>query len=188
MKKYPISKFYYGIWVIYIIFMTICAVFGFNLTKEAYLEELETSGKIYCLIFLSSGLIGIGIGLWEIFMDFPTGKFWMDKDSFTMRIGFKNYRMTWDQFIEYDIVGVSVESGNAAHTFWIYCSTKYLTQKEKQWFLFKTRSKLNMVHYFQYSKEPAEEMLKYIPEDAAENLKWKISHIDMNFLDKLYNK
>jgi hypothetical protein len=31
-------------------------------------------------------------------------------------------------------------------------------------------------------------MLKYIPEDAAESLKWKISQLDMNFLDKLYNK
>jgi hypothetical protein len=96
--------------------------------------------------------------------------------------------MTWDQFIEYDIVGVSVETADAAHTFWVYCSTKMLTQKEKDKFLFKTRFKLDMVHYFQYCEEPFNEMLKYIPEDAAENLKWKISHIDMNFLDKLYNK
>jgi hypothetical protein len=73
MKKYPISKFYYGIWVIYIIFMTIGAVVGFNLTKEAYLEGAETSSKIDCFIFLSSSLITIGLCVWEIFMDFPTG-------------------------------------------------------------------------------------------------------------------
>jgi hypothetical protein len=188
MKKYPISKFYYVMIVITIISAILGTLICLYFTKMAFLENLKTSDKIEIIIMPAVGIITIGLCLWEIFMDFPTGKFWLDKDSFTMRIGFKNYRMTWDQFIEYDIVGVSVESGNAAHTFWIYCSTKYLTQKEKQWFLFKTRSKLNMVHYFQYSKEPAEEMLKYIPEDAAENLKWKISHIDMNFLDKLYNK
>ena len=188
MKKYLISKFYYAIFVIDIIGLGICVWVGMDYVKTAFSENWSTGDKALTFVLPGVSLIGIGIGLWEIFMDFPTGKFWMDKDSFTMRIGFKNYRMTWDQFIEYDIVSVSVESGNAASTFWIYCSTKYLTQKEKQWFLFKTRSKLNMVHYFQYSKEPAEEMLKYIPEDAAESLKWKISQLDMNFLDKLYNK
>lgn len=175
-KKYRISDFYVGVYVLGLFFTVGLAIVGFLVNGSVFI-------KIFCTTF---GAIGTVAGLYTIFCDFVSGKFFMNQSGITMCIGFKTYFLSWSSCKEFGIVAISVEQ--AASTFWVYCATRPLTAVEKQKFLSKTRRDLSLVHYFQYSEEPFEEMLKYIPEKDAQYLRDQVARIQMNPIEKLYHR
>lgn len=175
-KKYRISDFYIGIYVLGLFFTIGLTMIGFFVKENTFI-------KTFCIIL---GTIGTVAGLYTVLCDFVSGKFFMNPSGITMCIGFKAYFLSWSNCKEFGIIDVRVEQ--AASTFWVYCATRPLTAAEKQKFLSKTRRDLSLVHYFQYSKEPFEEMLKYIPEGDAQYLRDQVARIQMNPIEKLYHR
>ena len=175
-KKYRISKFYVGVYIAGLFFILPLVLIGVFVECQWY----------YRVVLLTIGGLGTAAGIYQMVFDFPTGTFSLDETGITMYIGFKSHFMSWSDCKSFGIADVNVEQ--TASTFWVYCATRPLTYMEKKHFLSKTRRDLKLVHYFQYSEEPFEEMLKYIPADQAERLKAEVDSIRMNWIEKLYHR
>ena len=176
IKKYRVSRFYAGVYI--------C---GFIILACGVPVGIFAEGKLYLRIFFSGiSTLGIFALLYQVLYDFMFAQFSLDATGITMYMGFKTYPMKWENCKSFGVVDVRVEQGSS--TFWIYCAQRPLTDVEKRKFLSKTRKDLNLVHYFQYSEEPFEEMLKYIPEGQAKYLRSQIATIRMNPIEKLYHK
>ena len=110
-----------------------------------------------------------------------------------MYIGFKKYNTPWSEFICAGIVAVNVEAVKCIYTsdlFWVYFSKSFLTDREKQRFLSKTRKDQTRIAYFQYSKPVFDLVLEHVPENLRKQLQEDEEFIigQMNFWEKVYNK
>ena len=183
MKKYPVSKFYNGI-------------FGLGLLIVLVYETLvifTLMGDFLDYILLAIGAVGILAGLYKIFFDLPTARFSFSDEGITMYVGFRKYETRWSDFAYAGILGINVEAVKSIYTsdtFWVYFSKSFLTDKEKLRFLPKTRKDLKRIAYYQYSKPMFDLVLERVPEELRKQLLWDEEHIigQMNFWEKVYNK
>ena len=183
MKKYPVSKFYNGI-------------FGLGLLVVLVYETLvifTLMGDFLDYVLLAIGAVGILSGLYKIFFDLPTARFSFSDEGITMYVGFKKYETRWSEFAYTGILGINVEAIKSIYTsdtFWVYFSKSFLTDKEKMRFLSKTRKDQTRIAYFQYSKPMFDLVLEQVPEELRKQLLWDEEHIigQMNFWEKVYNK
>ena len=183
MKKYPVSKYYNGI-------------FGLGLLIVLVYETLvifTLMGDFLDYVLLAIGAVGILSGLYIIFFDLPTARFSFSDEGITMYVGFKKYETRWSEFAYAGILGINVEAIKSIYTsdtFWVYFSKSFLTDKEKLRFLPKTRKDLKRIAYFQYSKPVFDLVLEHVPENLRKQLKEDEEFIigQMNFWEKVYNK
>ena len=183
MKKYPVSKFYNG-------------VFGLGLLIVLGYETLvifTLMGDFLDYVLLAIGAVGILSGLYIIFFDLPTARFSFSDEGITMYVGFRKYETRWSEFSYAGILGINVEAVKSIYTsdtFWVYFSKSFLTDREKQRFLSKTRKDQTRIAYFQYSKPVFDLVLEQVPEELRKQLLWDEEHIigQMNFWEKVYNK
>ena len=187
MKKYPVSKFYIGTYYIYLLIMLVYeAIFIWAVDDSA-----RNDATYY--IFHVIGILGIIIILYCILADLSTAKFSFSNEGITMYIGFRKYETRWLEFAYAGIVAVNVEAIKSIYTsdlFWVYFSKSFLTDREKQRFLSKTRKDQTRIAYFQYSKPVFDLVLEHVPEELRKQLLWDEEHIigQMNFWEKVYNK
>ena len=183
MKKYPVSKFYNGI-------------FGLGLLIVLVYETLvifTLMGDFLDYVLLAIGAVGILSGLYKIFCDLPTARFSFSDEGITMYVGFKKYETRWSEFAYAGILGINVEAIKSIYTsdtFWVYFSKSFLTDKEKRRFLSKTRKDQTRIAYFQYSKPVFDLVLEHVPENLRKQLEEDEEFIigQMNFWEKVYNK
>ena len=183
MKKYPVSKFYNGI-------------FGLGLLIVLVYETLvifTLMGDFLDYVLLAIGAVGILSGLYKIFFYLTTARFSFSDEGITMYVGFKKYETRWSEFSYAGILGINVEAIKSIYTsdtFWVYFSKSFLTDKEKLRFLPKTRKDQTRIAYFQYSKPVFDLVLEQVPEELHKQLLWDEEHIigQMNFWEKVYNK
>ena len=180
MKKYKVSKFYIGVFCLALLFVIIC---------EAIIIWAEEESVIVHAIAIITVLTGIYI----VLTDLPTAKFSFSDEGITMYVGFKKYETRWSEFAYAGILGINVEAVKSIYTsdtFWVYFSKSFLTDKEKQRFLPKTRKDLKRIAYFQYSKPVFDLVLEHVPENLRKQLKEDEEFIigQMNFWEKVYNK
>lgn len=189
-KKYKISKFYIGVYLMGLLFLIPLDIFAIGSVREAVKTGDITLDTI---ITPAMALIGIAVYLYQILFDFHFGKFSVDASGIFMYIGFKTHFLSWDAIQDCGILGICVEStggAEVADTYWVYFSTDYLSPLEQQRFLRKTRRDLKRVAYFQYNKETLHAVLPSIPERFATALQQREEQVvqEMNLLEKLYNK
>ena len=189
-KKYKISKFYIGVYLMGLLFLIPLDIFAIGSVREAVKTGDITLDTI---ITPAMALIGIAVYLYKILFDFHFGKFSVDASGIFMYIGFKTHFLSWDAIQDCGILGICVEStggAEVADTYWVYFSTDYLSPLEQQRFLRKTRRDLKRVAYFQYNKETLHAVLPSIPERFATALQQREEQVvqEMNLLEKLYNK
>ena len=160
MKKHQISKFYYGINIISVLFGVFCFISGIRW----YVQDRD----LLATIPFTAGVIGIILPILQMCFDFQGGTFSVSKQGIRMNIGFRRWDHNWGDFVDMGIVKVNVGDGC---TYWVYFSRRELAWQEKKQFLQKTRRDLNNIVFFQYRKKVMEEIFPLLPVDLAEKLK-----------------
>lgn len=187
MKKYPVSKFYIGVFC-----LSLLGTIGYEAILIWGTEDSARCGADYYILH-AIGITTILLIIYIVLTDLPTARFSFSDESITMYVGFKKYETRWSEFAYAGILGINVEavkSINTSDTFWVYFSKSFLTDKEKLRFLPKTRKNLKRIAYFQYSKPMFDLVLEQVPEELRKQLLWDEEHIvgQMNFWEKVYNK
>ena len=179
MKKYPISKFYVGIYIVDAAIILPFLAFGIYCLTEFM--------DIYGIIHMAVGVIGAFALLYQILFDFPFGSFSVDSSGITMNVGFRKYDHAWDAITDVGFVQANVGDGN---TYWLFFSERYLTYDEKRRFLRKTRRDLKSIAYFQYNAAVLKELLPQMPERFAEMLQKEETRIQdrLSLIEKIYHK
>ena len=148
MKKYPVSKFYIGVFC-----LSLLGTIGYEAILIWGTEDSARCGADYYILH-AIGITTILLIIYIVLTDLPTARFSFSDESITMYVGFKKYETRWSEFAYAGILGINVEavkSINTSDTFWVYFSKSFLTDKEKLRFLPKTRKNLKRIAYFQYS-------------------------------------
>ncbi len=180
MKNYKISKYYIGIYVccliLFLVFLATCIYIYILFPTEWF--------SYFLLLF---DIIAILLVIYKILFDFQNGSFSVDTDGIIMRIGFKKRTHKWEDFRDYDIVGVKVGDG---YTYWCYFSTRVLTTEERAAFLRKTRRELDKIAFFQYNAKTLQEILPLMPPEMAEKLLQRAQQIEpnMDWISRIYSK
>lgn len=179
MPRYPVTKLYSRLYTGLLVFCLGTALF--MLTDE-----------ISALTIIVASLMGFGSIFSYIYVrlnDFQFANVQMDNNGITMLIGKKEYPLLWSECKAFGILGSLVEKAGpySTSTYWVYCAKRPLSGYEEQWFLSKTRKKLDVLCFFQYSEEPFKEFLKHIPPEDAQRLQEQVSRIKMNPIEKFHN-
>lgn len=96
----------------------------------------------------------------------------VDTDGMTTYWRKNTYRLLWTDCVEFEIVQVPVNWSTSAAV--VYCSTRVLSQKEKENFFWYHKNDFAHVQYFQYSDEAVfQEFLHCVPERARNYLEAK---------------
>ena len=89
----------------------------------------------------------------------------VDAEGMTTYWRKNTYRLLWTDCIEFEIVQVPINWGTSIAI--VYCSTRVLSQKEKEKFFWFHKNDFAHVQYFQYSDEAIfQEFLHCVPERA----------------------
>ena len=179
MKKYPISKFYVGIYIVDAAIILPFLAFGIYCLTEFM--------DIYGIIFTAVGAIGALAWLYQILFDFPFGSFYVDSSGITMNVGFRKYCHAWNAITDVGFVQANVGDGN---TYWVFFSERFLTYDEKRRFLRKTRRDLKSIAYFQYNAAVLKELLPKLPERFAEKIQKEETRVQeqLSLIEKIYHK
>lgn len=188
MKKYQVTKFYYGIYICGLVFILlndgICAIAIIEGIQNQVL--LTSENMIIAIVLEVIGLLGLVFCIYLIFFDLPTAKFSVNSQGITMYIRRREYCFLWNEFVDYGFTDVSVEAG--ADTYWVYFSKEMLSYSQKQKFLSKTRRDNSRIAYFQYQKSIFDEVISFLPTPMQKTLKTEESLIALNLREKLFNK
>lgn len=96
----------------------------------------------------------------------------VDAEGMTTYWRKNTYRLLWTDCIEFEIVQVPINWGTSIAV--VYCSTRVLSQKEKENFFWYHKNDFAHVQYFQYSDEAIfQEFLHCVPERARNYLEAK---------------
>ena len=149
MKKRKISNFYTGLYVFMsFFFLGGTAFFSWILTKYVPNDP----SRPYDFGFFC-GVIFIIV----------------DAEGMTTYWRKNTYRLLWTDCVEFEIVQVPVNWSTSAAV--VYCSTRVLSQKEKENFFWYHKNDFAHVQYFQYSDEAIfQEFLHCVPERARNYL------------------
>ena len=98
--------------------------------------------------------------------------FTVDTEGMTTYWRKNTYRLLWTDCVEFEVVQVLVNWSTSAAV--VYCSTRVLSQKEKENFFCFHKNDFAHVQYFQYSDEAIfQEFLHCVPERARNYLEAK---------------
>ena len=177
MKKYKISAYiqwcYSCALAIFLICIIICILAINNGVMNAWL---------ILVVFSVGSILMLGV----MFLDFPAGTFMIDESKIVMKIGMKRYEHSWNDFIECGFVHSHAGSGNI---YWLYFSKRFLSDRERQSFMKKTRKELTQVAFFKYNHRIFEEVITFMPSAIATELKGKEIEIQeqMSWLEKIHH-
>ena len=170
-KKYRVSKFANGTYIIGLVGLIACDVLVYVLEQAG---EMGTDVLTHWLM-----KIGIAGFLWLLLFDIGSYKFSISESGIVMYTGMKTHSFTWDEFEDWGTFDVNVSSPDVVSTFWIYFSKKYVTIKEKDSFLRKKRYDLKNVAFFQYSSQIYDEIKVYFPEKIRNSIDEEIGYINV---------
>lgn len=175
MKKRKVSAFYTGLFGFTSIFFLVGIAFVMWFLV-VYMQEdiasLRGLSLIGVILFFASSLIGLFLSLYMVLKGAFSAAYTVDTDGMTTYWRKNTYRLLWTDCIEFEIVQVPVNWSTSAAV--VYCSTRVLSQKEKENFFWYHKNDFAHVQYFQYSDEAIfQEFLHCVPERARNYLEAK---------------
>ena len=129
MKKFPITKFYFSLFVaLFVIFLFLTFL---------YTKIMNEGGPSFSDYFIIALLAFNTIWMLKVLVfTFSGGKISVDRSRCIMYIGWKKYCYTWDDLPCCGMADVDVGSvGNAVDTYWVYLSSRNLSVNERRRFL-----------------------------------------------------
>lgn len=151
LRKALYLQFSYFIW-------PLCSI------KEATDSEY---GVVFVLALLPVvvGVIGLFLPIYMVLKGAFSAAYMVDAEGMTTYWQKNTYRLLWTDCVEFEIVQVPVNWSTSAAV--VYCSTRVLSQKEKENFFWYHKNDFAHVQYFQYSDEAIfQEFLHCVPERA----------------------
>ena len=116
--------------------------------------------------------IGLFLTLNNVLKGAFSAAYTVDAEGMTTYWRKNTYRLLWADCVEFEIVQVPVNWSTSAAV--VYCSTRVLSQKEKENFFWFHKNDFAHVQYFQYSDEAIfQEFLHCVPERARNYLEAK---------------
>lgn len=175
MKKRKVSAFYTGLFGFTSIFFLVGIAFVMWFLV-VYMQEdiasLRGLSLIGVILFFASSLIGLFLSLYMVLKGAFSAAYTVDAEGMTTYWRKNTYRLLWTDCIEFEIVQVPVNWSTSAAV--VYCSTRVLSQKEKENFFWYHKNDFAHVQYFQYSDEAIfQEFLHCVPERARNYLEAK---------------
>lgn len=172
MKKRKVSAFYTGLFGFTSIFFLVGIAFVMWFLV-VYMQEdiasLRGLSLIGVILFFASSLIGLFLSLYMVLKGAFSAAYTVDAEGMTTYWRKNTYRLLWTDCIEFEIVQVPINWGTSIAI--IYCSTRVLSQKEKENFFWYHKNDFAHVQYFQYSDEAIfQEFLHCVPERARNYL------------------
>ena len=172
MKKRKVSAFYTGLFGFTSIFFLVGIAFVMWFLV-VYMQEdiasLRGLSLIGVILFFASSLIGLFLSLYMVLKGAFSAAYTVDTDGMTTYWRKNTYRLLWTDCVEFEIVQVPVNWSTSAAV--VYCSTRVLSQKEKENFFWFHKNDFAHVQYFQYSDEAIfQEFLHCVPERARNYL------------------
>lgn len=175
MKKRKVSAFYTGLFGFTSIFFLVGIAFVMWFLV-VYMQEdiasLRGLSLIGVILFFASSLIGLFSSLYMVLKGTFSAAYTVDAEGMTTYWRKNTYRLLWTDCVEFEIVQVPVNWSTSAAI--VYCSTRVLSQKEKENFFWYHKNDFAHVQYFQYSDEAIfQEFLHCVPERARNYLEAK---------------
>ena len=175
MKKRKVSAFYTGLFGFTSIFFLVGIAFVMWFLV-VYMQEdiasLRGLSLIGVILFFASSLIGLFLSLYMVLKGAFSAAYTVDAEGMTTYWRKNTYRLLWTDCIEFEIVQVPINWGTSIAV--VYCSTRVLSQKEKENFFWYHKNDFAHVQYFQYSDEAIfQEFLHCVPERARNYLEAK---------------
>ncbi len=172
MKKRKVSAFYTGLFGFTSIFFLVGIAFVMWFLV-VYMQEdiasLRGLSLIGVILFFASSLIGLFLSLYMVLKGAFSAAYTVDAEGMTTYWRKNTYRLLWTDCVEFEIVQVPVNWSTSAAV--VYCSTRVLSQKEKENFFWYHKNDFAHVQYFQYSDEAIfQEFLHCVPERARKYL------------------
>lgn len=172
MKKRKVSAFYTGLFGFTSIFFLVGIAFVMWFLV-VYMQEniasLRGLSLIGVILFFASSLIGLFLSLYMVLKGAFSAAYTVDAEGVTTYWRKNTYRLLWTDCAEFEIVQVPVNWSTSAAV--VYCSTRVLSQKEKENFFWYHKNDFAHVQYFQYSDEAIfQEFLHCVPERARNYL------------------
>lgn len=172
MKKRKVSAFYTGLFGFTSIFFLVGIAFVMWFLV-VYMQEdiasLRGLSLIGVILFFASSLIGLFLSLYMVLKGAFSAAYTVDAEGMTTYWRKNTYRLLWTDCVEFEIVQVPVNWSTSAAV--VYCSTRVLSQKEKENFFWFHKNDFAHVQYFQYSDEAIfQEFLHCVPERARNYL------------------
>ena len=166
MKKRKVSAFYTGLFG----FTRIAFVMWFLVVyMQEDIASLRGLSLIGVILFFASSLIGLFLSLYMVLKGAFSAAYTVDAEGMTTYWRKNTYRLLWTDCVEFEIVQVPVNWSTSAAV--VYCSTRVLSQKEKENFFWYHKNDFAHVQYFQYSDEAIfQEFLHCVPERARNYL------------------
>ena len=177
-KKYKVSGLYSVLSIGCTVFFLLSVLF------EAYPFAPSSFWDLEVILFSA----GILIGLYVVIFDALCGRFIIDEKGITMLTTFKSWYLPWASIKECDTTWT--RTANDGGTYFVYLSTRHLTNEEKRKFLSKTRFDLKNIAYFQYSTKLMKNLYPLLPPEIAEQLQQKgaIVESSMNNFERRHHK
>lgn len=176
MKKFPITKFYFNLFVaLFVIFLFLTFLY-----TKIINEDGPSFSDYFIIALLAFNTIWM---LGALLFTFSGGKISVDRSGCIMYVGRKKYCYAWDDLLCCGMADVDVGSvGNAVDTYWVYLSGRNLSVNERRRFLQNTNRYAKTMVFFQYDPELFDLVLQYAPEPLRAQLeqlprpqKWKRS-------------
>ena len=124
------------------------------------------------VIFIIAGVVGFCASIYMALKGAFSAAFTVDAEGMTTYWRKNTYRLLWTDCVEFEVVQVLVNWSTSAAV--VYCSTRVLSQKEKENFFCFHKNDFAHVQYFQYSDEAIfQEFLHCVPERARNYLEAK---------------
>lgn len=188
MKKYLISKFYLGLYIVVILFLAGGMLF------MNYIDGNNVIPTVIYLIFLSQIILLIIYSF-----KFPVGAYTLNKEGITLYVGLKKYYHNWSDFQYITFYGMDAEQYGAhtfAYTYWVCLSEKNVRYSisgnpfSKNNLLKYSMRNLDTIACFQYRKEIVPLLNEYLPEELKAEFVRQTDFIkdNMNWIEKIYNK
>lgn len=183
MKKFPITKFYFNLFV-----LCACFLFGFVIFWCWVVAQSPDESSIFVDIApIAFTLPGALSTIYALCFTFSGGKITVDRSGCIMYIGWKKYCYAWDDLPCCGMADVDVGSvGNAVDTYWVYLSSRNLSVNERRRFIQNTNRYVKTMVFFQYDPELFDLVLQYAPEPLRAQLeqlprpqKWKRSPLSL---------
>lgn len=175
MKKRKVSIFYTGLFgftsILFSILTTIFVWIFIQCIKEAADSEYDVV-FVLALLPVVAGATCLFSSLYMVLKGTFSAAYTVDAEGMTTYWQKNTYRLLWTDCVEFEIVQVPVNWSTSAAV--VYCSTRVLSQKEKENFFWFHKNDFAHVQYFQYSDEAIfQEFLHCVPERARNYLEAK---------------
>ena len=175
MKKRKVSAFYTGLFVFAFIFSLVLTTICVWIFIQCITGPTDSEyGVVFVLALLPvvAGATCLFSSLYMVLKGTFSAAYTVDAEGMTTYWRKNTYRLLWTDCIEFEIVQVPINWGTSIAI--VYCSTRVLSQKEKENFFWFHKNDFAHVQYFQYSDEAIfQEFLHCVPERARNYLEAK---------------